>query len=52
MTRQEDIEMRHPSKLAVHSIVGFHKADPEYLDLHKALMQRFQIYGIEPTYVE
>lgn len=51
MTRMEHTEMRHPTKLVVHSIQGFHRADPEYLELHKALMQRFQVYGIEPTYV-
>lgn len=43
--------MRHPSKLAIHSVAGFHRANPEYLDLHKALMMRLQVYEIEPTYV-
>lgn len=51
VTREEHVEMRHPDKLVIHSITGFHKGHPEYLDHHKALMMRLQVYGLEPSFV-
>jgi hypothetical protein len=51
VTRQEDVECRHPNNVVIHAVDGFFKDNPHYLTLQKNLMYRLRLYGVEATYV-